>query len=86
MFSNRNHKDEMLQRTSVVPLHRSDGNGLQSLLQEVQQTGTDDHFLRQGLQRHPGVQLGRLHSSTAFTFGCKDTRDFQRYAAQTANF
>jgi hypothetical protein len=31
--------------TCIVPLHWRDGNGLQGLLKEVQETGADDHFL-----------------------------------------
>lgn len=55
--------------TRVVPLDGRDRDGLQGLLQEVEQAGADDHLLRQGLQGHPGVQLGRLHPSASLSFG-----------------
>ena len=59
--------------TCIVPLDGRDGNGLQGLLQEVQQTGADDHLLGEGLQSHPGVQFGRLHPAAALGLGCRGT-------------
>lgn len=70
-------------QTCVIPFHWSDWNGLQCFFQEVQQTGADDHFLRQSLEGHPGIQLCGLYSSTAFTFGCEETREFKSSVAWT---
>lgn len=66
-------KGLVLKHTCVVPVHWSDRNCLKCFFQKVQQTGADHHLLWQGLEGHPGIQLGRLYPSTALTFSCKDT-------------